>query len=122
MKEPVCMRPCIIILIISLACFSAGAGAQESLIEAESFTDFHDIKGDPIAANVLEGEGFLSGLDVPGEWTGYSFNPGAFGTRSASIRVQGEEGVLFQLQLLLIPASGGESQTVVFEYTGAGFS
>ncbi|MBD3178172.1 MAG: hypothetical protein GF417_00475 [Candidatus Latescibacteria bacterium] len=116
------MRRYIITFTLLITLAGARAKAQEPLIEAENFTDFHDIKGEPIESNVLEGKGFLSGLDAPGEWTSYRFNSETAGTRRVSLKLQGAEDVLFLLEISITDPEGGESQTVSFEYTGAGFS
>jgi hypothetical protein len=107
-------------LILALLC--ASAAGRAATIEAENFSGSFNIKGDPIQSNVLAGNGFLSGMDIPGEWVEYTVGIDASAENNLSVRLQGEEGVLFELELTIIPSGGGESRTVSFEYTGTGFS
>ncbi len=84
-------------------------------IEAEDFTDYHDIAFGMI--RVEEDMGcssgyFLAGLETPDEWTEYAIPVSAFGLYSAQIKIRGDVGESYLLRMIFTADVSGDTQTV----------
>lgn len=93
-------------------------------IEAEHFTDYHDIAGDVIRAarsTGCSGDSILAGLDYSDEWTLYPFDLSVFGYFQVYIVYRGDNGVPYTLKMILYPEIFGEPQTVYFDFLGYGY-
>ncbi|MCK4236301.1 MAG: hypothetical protein KAX38_04220 [Candidatus Krumholzibacteria bacterium] len=93
-------------------------------IEAEDFTEYHDIALDSIRAAPAPGcsEGFiLVGLDYNDEWTLYPFDLPVFGYFQVFMVYRGDYGVPYHLKITFYPEIFGEPQTVDFNFYGQGY-
>jgi hypothetical protein len=104
-------------IALSLA-LPRAARSQDILVIATDYTDSLDTAGDPIGSNLL---GWMTGLDYPGEWVEYDFEPQSFGTYEIRMSLRGADGVSYHLELTLTDGSTGEEQVIPFDFTGAGF-
>lgn len=106
-----------IIIVASLAglLIPASVFAQISTLQAETFTDSHDI-----AYAVIQSAGsILLGLDYPGEWTEYQLGLSKFGEYSVHLTIKGDDRVPYELSLTLADISGN-AQTCDFTFVGVG--
>ncbi|MGD1048277.1 MAG: hypothetical protein ABR899_05940 [Candidatus Krumholzibacteriaceae bacterium] len=102
-------------LMMLVPCVALGA---EALVQASTYLLSHDIAFDPITrANSI-----LNGLDYPGEWVTYQLPALPFGTYSVNLKVWGEAGVQYHLELVTMPVQGGEPQTIDLDFVGLGVS
>lgn len=102
---------------------AAPSGAQTVFIEAENYTDYHDITYEIIRSvpgSSCSGGYVLIGLDYPDEWTAYDAAVDSAGVYSVTLLCRGDIGVQYRLHLLLEEA-GEDPQVVDFNFTGAGF-
>ena len=112
---------CICILIACSA--AAPAHPQTNQVEAENYTDFHDmayevIRGIPDPD--CSGGYILIGLDFPDEWTSYDSCIDSAGVYSTTLLCRGDLGIPYRLRLI-IEEPGAEPQEVEFDFTGAGY-
>lgn len=117
------------LILLSLVLFSfltipISTRSEEIIIEAEDFTDYHDIANDTIKS--IPGSGcsggyILVGLDYPDEWVAYPTDVDSHGVYSARAWFRGNLGQEYNLQLALIPDTTGDTQTIDFTFVGTGF-
>lgn len=109
-------------LLISLL-LPVSAYSQFIQIEAEDFTDSHDIAYEIIRsenAPSCSGGFWLVGLDYPEEWVQYSLELSSFGIFSPQLRLEAETGVEFHLRMTLYPPKIGDIHISDFHFTGKG--
>ncbi len=122
-------RVLISVLILALAVMVPAASSAQTIahtirIEAESFTDYHDIAFELIRSFPITGcsSGFvLYGLDTPNEWVEYTFTPNAMGVYSFTLHCVANAGQSYYLQIQLTGGISGEVQTIDVNFTGTGY-
>jgi hypothetical protein len=105
-----------VILLSALAAWPAAGDVIE--IDAELYTDSHDIAGSPIVAI----DYFLWGLDHPGEWAEYDFEVSVGGAYSVYVLMRGDEGVACTLRLTFAAGPSGRSRTCEVTLLGTGMT
>jgi hypothetical protein len=105
-----------VILLSALAAWPAAGDLIE--IDAELYTDSHDIAGSPIVAI----DYFLWGLDHPGEWTDYAFEVSLGGTYSVHVLMRGDDGVACTLRLTFASGLSGGSRICEVTLLGTGMT
>jgi hypothetical protein len=96
------------------------AMAANISIEAENYFAFNEILSIPIGTYTSGTVVYLRGLDYPGEWTKYFLPVFDFGSYNVTMSCWGDLGVYYHLRLYIIPQSGGDTQTIDFEFVGNG--
>ena len=92
------------------------ASAVSNIIQAENFTQSHNIAPEEIAT----GTGVLVGLDAAGEWVEFQLFTSEFGTYSVTMKCWGTLNVPYKFNLVTVPPEGQSSQTIQLNFTGKG--
>lgn len=109
--------------VFLIACVTAVAipvavWPQAVTVQAEGFTDSHDI-----AYEVIRSMGsYIQGLDYPDEWTTYAMSVGSYGEYSVQLRARGDLNETVKLRVILTATGSGETQTRELEYVGTGMT
>jgi hypothetical protein len=93
------------------------AGATDTYVQAESFTNSYNI----LPENIRAYNGSLVGIDYHGEWAEFQVSVPAFGTYQLSLRVWGEANTPYLFYLKTRPIRGEDPQTITISYAGMGF-
>jgi len=104
--------------LIALMLLASQAAAEDVTMLAADYTASHDIAFVPIG---VDPGGMLIGLDYPGEWVEYHFSVSGFGTSRPFIAVRGDLGISYSMSMTVTARGSGLSQTVQFDFTGAGY-
>ncbi|MFH1844566.1 MAG: hypothetical protein ABIF77_15305 [bacterium] len=110
---------CLLLLTLPLTVF-----ATEFHLEAESFVDFYEVGGDPIASVVgpgCSGGNMLIGLDTATEWTTYEIKPPGLGSYKMMLKCRGDIGVSYQLELEFTQQETRDTQIVTISFQGMGY-
>ena len=109
----------VILSSLLLLCLAAGpASAKDSYFQAESYENSHNIA----FQNFVTVNGWLQGLDYPGEWVTYTLETDEFGTAMPQLLLMGEENIDYHVQVTLTPNDFVGQQTVDFFFRGHGCS
>ncbi|MBN1884825.1 MAG: hypothetical protein JW876_04815 [Candidatus Krumholzibacteriota bacterium] len=114
---PVFRVACILVALL-LPASSSPVSAKDVLVQSENFEHSLNIA----FLNFVTVNGWLQGLDYPGEWLTYSFETDEYGSVAAELHCMGEENVDYHLRLTLTPVDFVGQQTIDFVFTGHGCS
>ena len=111
------MRKIIALAAAALVVAPCLADATDVIVQAESFTDSHDIAFESIRVynNIV-----LVGLDSAGEWAEFQIAAPAFGTYTLMMRCWGTLNVPYLFRLVTRPVQGEDPQTRTLSFVGQG--
>jgi hypothetical protein len=115
------------VLLIAVSVIMAAplpVSSQTLAVEAEDYVSAHDEGGvaiQPVPGSSCSSGYLLVGLDFTGDWAEYDLSVADFGWYSFEIRCRGVFNQAYVLRLVFTPAGSGETQSVEFSFTGAGY-
>lgn len=112
------MRRIIPLCVVLLIAAAGTASAKDEYFQAESYENSHNIA----FQNFITVNGWLQGLDYPGEWLAYTLEPDGYGTAMPTLLLMGEDGIDYHIQVTLTPTDFVGQQTVDVFFRGAGCS
>jgi len=110
---------CLLLLTLPLAAF-----ATEFHLEAESYENFYEVGGDPIASVVgpgCSGGNMLIGLDTASEWTTYEIKPPSISSFKTMLKCRGDIGVQYDIELEFTQPGTKDTQIQTFTFEGMGY-
>ncbi|MBU8922472.1 MAG: hypothetical protein KOO63_11700 [Bacteroidales bacterium] len=108
----------LILTLMVIVLLPSSSDAKDVVIDATHYTESNDVGSIPVGVAPM---GHLQGLDMPGEWTKYTFSTTELGAYGTSLLIRGTLGVEFHLQLVIEPVGVVEIQKFDFFFTGLGF-
>lgn len=109
--------------VLFIACLAAVAipaavRSQAITVEAENFTNSHDI-----GYQVIQSLGYyIQGLDYPDEWTTYTMSVSSYGLYSVAVVARGDPNETVKLQVILTGVVSSSTQTLDIEFVGTGMT
>ena len=107
----------IVPLSLAAIAFSGQARAESVTIYARDLIASHNEGLNPITVI----DGWVRGVDYPGDWVEYSFHVTGFGINDTYMTAMGTTGVTFGALMTVTGDLSGTGQMISFDFIGSGF-
>ena len=111
-----------LVVLVAVGLLPACTSAHDITVEAESYTTFYDVGGDPLTrtyCSAASGGEAVEGFDWVGEWIEVTLSTPEVGAYADTLRSAGLYGIQSDVRIIIYGAGQG-GETLVSYYTPVG--